>query len=141
MRPVFQNEIIDAYNGGNEPQYQIDYDGGQLLDATLTLKNPVTQPGTPHNADTMNNLFDFDNTASMKGNTLTVDLNPDDSVTVSIADTALGTVNAECAVAIPNNGPIVAVITVYDDAGTLVLRKTTHTVTIGTNGSITEVIT
>ncbi len=138
-RPIFQNEILGVYNGTNEPQYDITHSGGLLSNAKLILKNNIMVTGTPQNADNMNNLFAFDNLASMRNNTRITVFNADGSITENIKDTVSGIINAKRVTTFSGN-TIVEKITVYDDSGTLILRNTTTTTTLNADGSITEVI-
>jgi len=63
---AFQNEILGDVNGSTLPQYNISTSSGTLLNAMLELANPVTQQGTPHTADVMNNMFSFENALAIR---------------------------------------------------------------------------
>ncbi len=139
MRPIFKNEVLAAVNGNYNAVYDISHSGGVLTNAKISLKNGITTPGTPHNADNMNNLFDFDNLDSMRGNTRITVFNANGSTTESIKNTSTGIVNAKRETSFPND-TIVEVVTVYDDSGAIVLRRSTKTTTFNADGSVTEVI-
>ena len=137
-RPIFGNEILETHNGSNEPQYDITHGGGTIANAILTLKNAISQSGTPINADNMNNLFDFDNLDSMRGNISETILNSNGTITenISIGSVIVATRLTE----FPTASTIRETTTVYDDTGTITLRRTIINTTVASNRITQEVI-
>lgn len=137
-RPIFINETLGSINESTVPQYTITHSDGVLDNAILALKNPITVQGTPQNADNMNNLFNFDNLESMRGNTRITIFNADGSVTENIKNTSTGIINAIRTTSFSGT-TIIEVVTIYDDSGTIVLRQTTKHITFP-DSSVSEVI-
>lgn len=146
-RPIFTNETLGIYNepltgfSSNKPHYKLIFDTEEIVPfgVNLVLQNPITGQGTPQNADTMNNLFVFDNLHSMRDNTRETIFNPDGSVLEQIKNTATGVVNATRLTTFPG-ATIVEEIIVYNDSGTLVLRRSKTTTSFEANGTIKEVV-
>jgi hypothetical protein len=86
----------------------------------------------------MNNLFDFDNLASMRGNKLTTSVSGG-TVTETIRDTVTDIANA-VRVTTFTSDRVAEQTTIYDDNGTTILRRTTVTTTFGPDGGIEEVV-
>ena len=137
-RPVWQNEVIQQYKGSFDPQYKIQHAGGTIEEAKLTLMNPITTEGTPHNADNMNNLFDMDNMDSMKGNIRKVVFNADGSITEEIRDKVTNILNASRVTTFPDSSSIKETSKIYTNDGLYVLRETTITTRFNADGTITE---
>jgi hypothetical protein len=138
MRPVFVNETLGHIDGDYAPRYDIEYDGGVINGAKLTLANEIVAPGTTHNAAVMNNLFDFDNLASMRGNRLTTQ-SVGSSVVETIKDSVSNVTNASRVATFVGN-QVTEVTTIYSDDGSQTLRRTTVTTTFESDGRIEEVI-
>ena len=132
-RPIFVNEIIGRVGSDNEPRYNMTENSDSTV--KFALANPVQTPGTPINADNMNNLFDFDNLASMQGNTKTTTFSGD-TITEEIVSS--GAVNASRVTTI-GAGAIVEVTSVFSDDGVSLLRRTTVVTRFSGAGIIEEV--
>ena len=135
-RPIFQNEILSSINEDNEPRYELIHMGDGTV--KLRLANEIATHGTPHSADNMNNMFDFENLESMKGNNKETSFSNDGNIIEEIKSVASGVVNAQ-RVTTFQNGEILVETTIFNDAGTDVIRATTHT-TLFENDEIKEVI-
>lgn len=134
IRPIFISEIIGDIEGDFKPRYDISPVGH------IDLKNPVIVQGTPVNADTLNNLFDMDNLDSMAGNLKDTIFNPDGSITENIREHEGIAVNATKTTKFLATGEVEETTIVYNNAGEVVLRKTTVKTKFGEDGSITEVV-
>ena len=131
-RPIWKNEIIAPHGGSYDPQYRLT--GPQ--DATvISLRNDIVQQGTAVNAENLNNLFDFDNLASMAGNTRTTYFTPQ-GILEEICS-AQGTVNASRLTVFGTDSSVTEVTSVYSDDGNVLLRQTTANVSFSTS-EITE---
>ena len=122
MRTIFRDEVLLPYGGSAHPQYNITANAAGASD--ITLANEVAQAGTPLDAGTLNNLYDFDNLAGQAGF---------DRVTESVGSTLVesivahgtGALAARRETSFPAGG-IDIVETVYD--GTFILRRTKQTI-------------
>ena len=142
MKPVFIDEVIQPVGGAPDAVYDLTNGAGVFASGVkMTLKNPVTQKGTPHSAAVMNMLFDFDNIAGMPGNFRSIVFNADGGTVETIADSASKVTQAVRTTTFPSGtNTIMQDVTVYNNDGTTVMRHTKTTSTFNADGTITEVI-
>ena len=137
-RPVWTNEIIGDIDDDYDPQFDIEVNGTTVLSgAKIKLKNAITQEGTRHNADNMNNMFDFDNMDAMRSNKKDTIFNSNGSITEEIRNISSNILNAKRVTTFSNNN-INEVTTIYTDDGLHVLRSTAVSTTIEPNGNVRE---
>jgi len=131
-RPVFQNEISGDINGDASPRYKMQSQDStfNVDNVSIVYQNPITQQGTPINAENMNNMFDFDNLESMAGNNSRTLFNQSDNDGILEEIYAAGTPNIVNARRLTNflpNGNITETTTIYSDDGIGILRQTIKT--------------
>jgi len=134
MRTIFKDEILAPYQGSYDPQYAIQTTAGA---SKLTLLNPVAQPGTPLDAATLNNLFDFDNPAGAAGYRRATAFIAG-GIEETYYDLLTGSRAAHRLTTFPN-GNIEVTETVYDEA--FILRQTKQTIVFDASGEIRDTIT
>jgi hypothetical protein len=123
-RPIFTDEVLGANGGVQTAQYDIIQDGAvSAQNVSLTLKNPITTPGTPLNAANMNNLFMFDNLISVSGSTYNTTGLGTSTITETIIDTTSGILIAKRRSAKGSNSNWTITETLYGSDGATVIQS------------------
>jgi len=134
MRSIFQDEVLGALDGTNDPLYIMEPVGDKVR---LRLANPITQAGTPMTASIMNNMFDFDNLASQSGFELDTAFPAGMIAQETITNTETGAIAAQRTTVALSDGSIQEELTLYNDAGTPI-RSTRTTTTFTPDGRVRE---
>jgi len=118
MKTIFRDEVLAPYRGSANPQYAIQTNTAGASE--IMLLNEVEQAGTPLDAGTLNNLYNFDNLAAHAGFTRVTET-VGGALVESIFANDTGALTAQRETSFPAGG-IDVVETVYD--GTFILRRT-----------------
>jgi len=133
MRTIFRDEVFSPYAGSTSPQYNITTNASGASE--IALLNAVDQAGTPLDAGTLNNLYDFDNLAGQAGFYRTTET-VNDALVESIFDRETDTLAAKRETSFPSGG-IDIVETVFD--GAFILRRTKQAIRFTAGGIREEV--